>query len=404
MSQARAWDTRLSHHWAQSTSGEKQTSMSTKDYLEKDYYKVLGVSKTATADEIRSAYRKLARKYHPDANKGDAQAEKKFKEISEAYSVLSDEKRRKEYDEARSLFGGAYRPGGGGIGDFNLGDLFGHTTTGGERLTDLFGGLFGGRGRATQSRRGADLETETTLSFTEAVSGTTKSFTLTTTVSCPTCRGSGAKPGTTPRVCPRCAGTGHESTNLGGFSLSEPCALCKGRGYLADDPCLTCSGTGNVKGTRTVQARIPPGVSDGQRIRLRGKGEPGERGGPAGDLFVTVRVTPHPVFGRSGDNLTLTLPVTFPEAVFGAEVRVPTLSGPPVTVRIPPGTRNGRVFRVRGKGATRRDGTTGDLLVTVEVAVPQNLNSEAREALQRFQAATADHNPRADLEARAKGA
>ncbi|GAA3977798.1 molecular chaperone DnaJ [Thermobifida alba] len=403
MSRAAARDTRPIHHL--STEREKQTSMSTKDYLEKDYYKVLGVSKTATADEIRSAYRKLARKYHPDANKGDAEAESRFKDISEAYSVLSDEKRRKEYDEARSLFGGAYRPGGGGVGDFHLGDLFGQTAaSGGERLTDLFGGLFGGRGRSSQSRRGADLETETTLSFTEAVKGTTTTFTLTTTASCPTCRGTGAKPGTTPRVCPKCAGTGHESTNLGGFSLSEPCSLCKGRGFLADDPCTTCSGSGNVKSTRTVQARIPAGVSDGQKIRLRGKGEPGERGGPAGDLLVTVRVTPHPVFGRSGDNLTVTVPVTFPEAVLGAEVRVPTLGGLPVTVKIPPGTRNGRVLRVRGKGAPRRDGTTGDLLVTVEVAVPQNLNREAREALERFRAATADHDPRADLEARAKGA
>ncbi|GAB3206670.1 molecular chaperone DnaJ [Marinactinospora thermotolerans] len=382
--------------------------MSTKDYLEKDYYKVLGVSKTATKDEIKQSYRKLARQYHPDANKGDSTAEEKFKEISEAYNVLSDETRRKEYDEARSLFGGAYRPGGaGGAGDFNLGDLFGQTAGGGgERLSDLFGGLFGNRGgRSTsQARRGADVETETRLSFSEAANGVTRSFKLTSEAACGTCHGTGAKAGTTPRVCPKCAGTGHENKNLGGFSLSEPCSQCKGRGLVVDDPCPVCNGSGRGTSTRTIQARIPAGVTDGQRIRIKGKGAPGERGGPAGDLYVVVHVQPHPLFGRSGDNLTVTVPVTFPEAVFGADVRVPTLNGFPVTVKIPPGTPNGRTFRVRGKGAQRRDGTTGDLLVTVEVAVPQNLNGEAREALEKFRAATSGEDPRSGLEARAKGA
>ena len=249
--------------------------MSTKDYLEKDYYKVLGVSKTATADEIRSAYRKLARKYHPDANKGDAQAEKKFKEISEAYSVLSDENRRKEYDEARSLFGGAYRPGGGGIGDFNLGDLFGHTTTGGERLTDLFGGLFGGRGRATQSRRGADLETETTLSFTEAVSGTTKSFTLTTTVSCPPAGAAGPS-----RIDPWSALVG-PARDLR-FSVRIGCA---GRGATWRRPVLTCS-NGEWKGIApqriprecpTASGRLRGGRAKNAAFRWRPVAPPGHR-------------------------------------------------------------------------------------------------------------------------------
>ncbi|GAA3728598.1 molecular chaperone DnaJ [Spinactinospora alkalitolerans] len=385
--------------------------MSTKDYLEKDYYKVLGVSKTATKDEIKQSYRKLARKYHPDANTGDSAAEDRFKEISEAYNVLSDEKRRKEYDDARSLFGGSYRPGGGtGAGDFNLGDLFGQGTGtaggGGERLSDLFGGLFGGRGgrASTQARRGADVETETKLTFTEAAKGVTRSFQLTSESACPTCQGTGAKVGTTPRVCPKCSGTGHENKNLGGFSLSEPCSECKGRGLVVDDPCATCHGSGRGKSTRTIQARIPAGVTDGQRIRIKGKGAPGERGGPAGDLFVVVHVQQHQLFGKTGDNLTITVPVTFPEATLGADVRVPTLNGLPVTVKIPPGTPNGRTFRVRGKGTQRRDGTAGDLLVTVEVAVPQNLNGAAREALENFRAATADQDPRSDLEARAKGA
>ncbi|MDS1270088.1 molecular chaperone DnaJ [Lipingzhangella sp. LS1_29] len=386
--------------------------MSTKDYLENDYYQVLGVSKTATQDEIKQAYRKLARKYHPDANKGDDTAEEKFKQISEAYNVLSDEQKRKEYDEARSLFGGSYRPGGStGAGGFDLGDLFGQGTGtgsphGGERLSDIFGGLFGGRGRTgtTQARRGADVETEAKLSFEEAVRGVTRSFRLTADAACSACRGSGAKTGTTPRVCPSCEGTGHKSRNLGGFSMSEPCPQCRGRGLVVDDPCPVCNGSGRGQSTRTVQARIPAGVHDGQRIRIKGKGAPGERGGPAGDLYVVVHVQPHQVFGRSGDNLTITVPVTFPEATLGSEIRVPTLDGFPVTVKIPPGTPNGRTLRVRGKGAQRRDGTTGDLLVTVEVAVPQNLNSAAREALEAYRSATSDQNPRADLEARAKGA
>ncbi|MFC3998335.1 molecular chaperone DnaJ [Nocardiopsis sediminis] len=385
--------------------------MSTKDYLEKDYYKVLGVSKTATKDEIKQAYRKLARAHHPDANAADPKAEDRFKEISEAYNVLSDEKRRKEYDDARSLFGGSYRPNGGtGPGGFDLGDLFGGAGGagsgggGGERLSDLFGGLFGGRGRtSTQSRRGADVETETRLTFDEAAGGVTRSFQLTSEAACPTCKGTGARAGTAPRMCPKCAGTGHENKNLGGFSLSEPCSECKGRGLVVDDPCPTCSGSGRGKSTRTISARIPAGVSDGQRIRLKGKGAPGENGGPAGDLYVVVHVQPHPVFGKTGDNLTITVPVSFPEAALGADVRVPTLGGLPVTVKIPPGTPSGRTFRVRGKGSTRRDGTTGDMLVTVEVAVPQELSGEAREALEKFRAATADQDPRRGLEARAKG-
>ncbi|RKS06239.1 molecular chaperone DnaJ [Nocardiopsis sp. Huas11] len=385
--------------------------MSTKDYLEKDYYKVLGVSKTASKDEIKQSYRKLARESHPDANTEDPKAEDRFKEISEAYNVLSDEKRRKEYDEARSLFGGAYRPGGGaGPGGFDMGDLFGQGpggASGGERLGDIFGGLFGGRGRgggATRSRRGADVETETTLSFREAAEGVTRSFQLASDAPCATCKGTGAKAGTAPRMCPKCTGTGHENTNLGGFSLSEPCSECKGRGLVVDDPCATCHGSGRGKSTRTIQTRIPGGVSDGQRIRIKGKGAPGEHGGPAGDLYVVVHVKGHQVFGRSGDNITITVPVTFPEAALGSEVRIPTLNGFPVTVKIPQGTQNGHKLRVRGKGATRKDGTLGDMLVTVEVTVPKTLNGDAREALEKFRAATSDYDPRDGLEARAKGA
>jgi len=386
--------------------------VSTRDFLEKDYYKALNVSKTASADEIKKSYRKLARKYHPDANKGDPKAEERFKEISEAYNTLSDPKRRKEYDDARSLFGGGYRPpgqGGAGGFPFDLGDLFGGgtgtTTNSGGRLGDLLGGMFGGGGRSgtqTRPRRGADVETEATLSFNDAIDGTTVALRLTGEGACPTCHGTGAKSGTVPKVCPNCQGTGQTSRNLGSYALSEPCRECRGRGLVVDDPCPTCSGSGRAMSSRTIQARIPAGVSDGQRIRLRGKGAPGERGGPAGDLYVRVHVTPHPIFGRSGDNLTVSVPVTFAEAALGAEIKVPSLRGVPVSVRIPAGTPSGRTFRARGKGARRKDGTNGDLLVTVNVQVPQNLKGAAKQALESFRDATAGEDPREDLLRRAR--
>jgi molecular chaperone DnaJ len=381
--------------------------VSTKDFLEKDYYKILGVSKTATADEIKKSYRKLARRYHPDANKGEAKAEERFKEISEAYNVLSDSKRRKEYDDARSLFGGGgFRTPGSGQGGFDLGDLFGGADGpgggSGGRLGDLLGGMFGGRGTQPRPRRGADVETETTLAFSDAIEGSTVSLRLTGEGPCPTCHGTGAKAGSVPRVCPSCEGTGQSSRNLGSFAFSEPCKECRGRGLVVDDPCPACSGSGRAMSSRTIQARIPAGVADGQRIRLKGKGAPGERGGPAGDLYVRVHVTPHPVFGRTGNNLTVTVPLTVPEATLGAEIKVPSHRGAPVSVRIPAGTPTGRTFRVRGKGARRPDGTNGDLLVTVAVQVPQNLNSAGKEALEAFHEATAGEDPREDLLRRAR--
>ena len=378
--------------------------MSARDYVEKDYYAALGVSKTATQAEIKKAYRKLARQHHPDANKGDTASEEKFKEISEAYDVLSDEAKRKDYDEARALFGaGGFRvPRGGGNGQgvpFDLGDLFGGGGGAGGGLGDIFGTIFGGagRGRGPQAaRRGGDVEAEVTLSFNDAASGVTVPLQLSTPSTCPTCHGSGAKPGTATRVCPSCSGTGSQSRNAGGFAFAEPCRECFGRGLLVDDPCATCAGTGQAISTRALRARIPAGVKDGQRIKLAGKGTPGSRGGPAGDLIVTVHVQPHEVFGRKGDNLTLTLPVTFPEAALGASVRVPTLGGPSVTVKIPAGTTSGRTLRVRGRGMTRRDGTHGDLLVTVEVAVPKTLSDDARAALTSYAEAQHD-DPRAHL-------
>jgi len=387
--------------------------MSTRDYIEKDYYKSLGVPKDATPAEIKKAYRKLARLHHPDANTGDPKSEEKFKEISEAYDVLSTEKTRKEYDEARSLFGGGgFRmPGsGGGTGapggfNFDLGDLLGNARSGGAGaaggIGDILGGLFGNTRRSgaptQQARRGADVETEVTLDFEHAVHGETVALRMTSPHPCRVCKGTGAKAGTTPRVCPTCSGTGVTSRGAGGFAFSEPCRDCRGRGLIVDDPCPVCHGSGRAMSEHTMQVRIPAGVADGQRIRLKGKGSPGERGGPNGDLIVLVHVRPHQVFGRSSDNLTLTLPVTFPEAALGADVKVPTLDGKTVTLKLPAGTTNGRVLRVKGNGVTRRDGTKGDLLVTVEVAVPHKLAGKAKEALEAYRAATAAENPRAHL-------
>ncbi|MFF1557885.1 molecular chaperone DnaJ [Streptomyces sp. NPDC058279] len=395
--------------------------MSTKDFVEKDYYKVLGVPKDATEAEIKKAYRKLAREFHPDANKGDASAEERFKEISEANDILGDAKKRKEYDDARALFGnGGFRPGPGGAGgsfNFDLGDLFGGAQPGGGAgggfgggLGDVFGGLFNrggagpGAGTRTQPRRGQDIESEVTLSFTEAVDGATVPLRMSSQAPCKACSGTGDKNGT-PRVCPTCVGTGQVSRGSGGgFSLTDPCADCKGRGLIAETPCDVCKGSGRARSSRTMQVRIPAGVSDGQRIRLRGKGAPGERGGPAGDLYVVVHVGSHPVFGRKDDNLTVTVPVTFAEAALGAEIKVPTLNGPSVTLKLPPGTPGGRTMRARGKGAVRKDGTRGDLLVTVEVAVPAELSDKAREALETYRDATGSEDPRAALFESAKGA
>jgi molecular chaperone DnaJ len=375
--------------------------MSAKDY-QKDYYKTLGVPKTATAAEIKKSYRELARKYHPDANKGSTEAEERFKEITEAYNVLSDEKQRKEYDEARSMFGGfrtpAGRPGAGGA-TFDLGDLFGN----GEGLGDVLGGILRNRNRpggaTTRARRGTDVETETTLPFGDAIDGATVTLRLTGEGPCPVCGGTGAKSGTVPKVCPDCHGTGQQARNLGGFGLSEPCKTCRGRGLVVEDPCPSCSGSGRAMSSKTVQVRIPAGVADGQRIRIPGRGASGEHGGKAGDLYVKVHVQPHEVFGRTGDNLTVTVPVTITELALGAEIKVPTHRGPAVTLRIPAGTPSGQVFRVAGRGVRRKDGTMGDLRATVEVTVPQDLNknNKAKSALEDLRIATAGLDPREEL-------
>ncbi len=369
--------------------------------VEKDYYAALGVPKDASAADIKKAYRKLARELHPDTNKG---GEARFKEVSEAYDVLSDSAKRKEYDENRSLFGsgGARRSAGsyagGGVPGFDLGDLFGRAGSGqAGGLGDVLGGFFGGArggGGGRAPRRGADVEADVTLSFLEALRGVTVPLQLTTTGPCGTCGGSGAAPGTAPQTCPTCSGAGVTSRSQGGFAFSEPCKSCRGSGRILESPCAGCRGEGRAAVTRTLNVRIPVGVADGQKVRLANRGEEGERGGPAGDLLVNVHVSPHPYFGRRDNHLTVTVPITFAEAALGGQISVPTLDGP-VTLKIPAGTTNGRTFRVRGRGIPGKGGT-GDLLATVEVAVPQKLSSEAKQALEAF-AAAAPEDPRAHL-------
>ncbi len=368
------------------------------DWVSKDFYQTLGVAKNASADEIKKAYRKLARENHPDSRPEDKSAEERFKSISEAYAVLSSPDKRKEYDEQRSLFGGTFAPGGAG-GGFRFP---GGGGPGGFDISDLLGGIFGGGQRTTRTssppRRGADVETQARVSFAQAVEGVTVPLRMTSDNACPSCHGTGARAGTVPRVCPNCEGSGMQTSTSGGvFAMTEPCTQCRGRGLVVDDPCPTCTGSGRATSSRTMQVRIPAGVKDGQRIRLRGKGASGERGGPAGDLLVTVHVDAHALFGRRADNLTLTVPVTFDEAALGAEITVPTLDSGPVTLRVPAGTPNGRTFRVRGKGVPRKDGSRADLLVTIEVSVPAKLTAEAESALEAFRAARGEDDPRSAL-------
>lgn len=381
------------------------------DWATKDFYQVLGVAKDASAADIKKAYRTLARDNHPDSNPGDSAASRakhdRFKAVAEAYDVIGDPEKRAKYDELRSAYApgghgfpqGGFNPGGFSQGGFDVSDLFGDRGRGGG-AADMFGDLFGHRGRTQQRRaqRGPDVETSATIGFTEALEGVTISLRLTSDAPCPTCSGTGGKPGTRAHICSECEGAGFVVVSTGGaFSMNETCPACGGRQLVYDEPCPTCHGSGRGTSARSIQARIPAGVKDGQRIRVKGKGGAGENGGPAGDLFVQVKVRPHRVFGRKGDNLTLDVPVSFDEAALGAEVKIPTLSGAPVTLKLPAGTPNGRTFRVRGKGARRADGTLGDLLATVEVQVPAVLDPTAREAVEAYRAATAGKPLRANL-------
>lgn len=392
--------------------------MSQRDYVEKDYYRVLGVDQDAEQSAIAKAYRKLARELHPDANPDDADAETRFKEVSEAYSVLSNTDKRAEYDKVRQLVGsGAFAGGGAGPGGFGAPGGFGG---GGNAqafdLSDLLGGLFGqgasggappsgfgGRRTRAAAAKGRDLETDLTLSFDDAMAGVTTTLRVTGNAVCSTCHGSGARPGTSPQTCPVCDGTGAVARDQGLFSFSEPCDNCGGSGRIVPDPCPTCHGTGAERRTRDIRARIPSGVKDGARIRLKGRGEPGPPGGEPGDLYVVVHVSAHEVFQRRGDDLLLRLPITFTEAALGTKITVPTLDDP-VTLKVPAGTEPARTLRVRGRGAKRSRGTgTGDLLVTVDVVVPRSLTRTQRKMLEEFAATEHDAGIRAHLDALVDG-
>jgi len=368
-----------------------------RDWVDKDFYKVLGVDKTADAKEIKRAYRKLALQYHPDANPGNKEAEDKFKDASEAYATLSSEDQRKEYDEVRRMVdSGGFRGFPGASGGFGNQQNIRF-----EDLTNLFGGglgdLFGGGGRQSAPQRGADTSADLHLSFEDAVRGITTTISLKGEAPCSTCRGSGAEPGTSVTTCQTCGGSGMLAQSQGFFSMTTPCSTCGGTGRVITTPCHTCRGSGTEVRTRSLKVKIPAGVKNGAVVRLKGKGAPGRNGGPPGDLLVKAHVARHELFHRSGHNLTIKVPVTFTEAALGAEVQVPTLDGP-VRLKIPSGTRSGRTFRVRGRGVPQSKGKPGDLMVTVEVVVPTKLSKDAKKLLQQFaDEYEAGVNPRENL-------
>ena len=347
--------------------------------LRPDYYKTLGVDKKASAEEIKKAYRKLARKYHPDRNPDDKQAEARFKEVSQAYDVLGDPEKRKQYDSGTGPFATGAGPGGGfgGFGNFDF-DA--------SSMGDILSNLFGGRGARQRPRaeRGADLEAHVSLSFDQAISGAQVPLQVPMHATCPTCHGTGAKPGTSPIVCPRCEGRGIETQGQGMFSISQPCSRCGGSGTVIEDPCPTCQGSGAVRTVKRLRVNVPAGVREGSRIRLAGKGEPGRRGGPAGDLYLITHVASSPVFKRKGNNLEVEVPLTIPEALRGAEVQVPTLEGTK-TLRVRPGTTHGTVQRLRGAGPPKFAGGSssdrGDLHYRFVIDVPRELNEEQSAAV-----------------------
>ena len=371
-----------------------------------DYYKTLGVGKGASDEEIKKAYRKLARQYHPDRNPGDKKAEERFKEISQAHDVLSDPEKRKTYDRGQGPLGGfatgGFDPGAmaGGFGDI-LSNLFGGAGAGTAGRTGTGRGRTGaGRGGRTSETQGRDLETEVSLSFDQAVHGAQVPLTVPTSQPCPTCHGTGAKPGTSPKVCPVCDGRGIESQSQGIFSISQPCSNCNGSGTVIEDPCPTCHGTGAQRSVRKLRVNIPAGVRDGSRIRLAGKGEAGLRGGEPGDLYVITRVQESPVFKAAGDNLEVEVPLTIPEAVRGAVVEVPTLNGSK-RLRVPAGTRHGTIQRLRGEGPPRVGGKgRGDIHYRFVIDVPDKLSPEQDEAIERL-SKVMNGDPRAELFAQA---
>ena len=363
-----------------------------------DLYKVLEVSKDASQDEIRRSYRRLARKFHPDANPGDKKAEERFKEIQHAYEILSNPEKRREYDEGpRTFFGsqgtGQGRPGGAGFGGFSdFSDLFGSFGD--------FGDIFGRSTRAREtSRKGEDVTATVNLKFKDTLNGVTTRVGVPVEEACEDCRGTGAAPGTMPRTCPECGGRGVRSRDQGFFALSEPCLRCGGEGTIIEKPCAKCGGSGRLRRTRQVTVRIPAGAKDGMKIRVPGRGNAGREGGPPGDLYVVTRVQEHPVFKRRGDDFVVEVPVSFVEAALGAEIEVPRPEGGTVKLRLPAGTQDGKQFKVRGAGAPKarkRGGERGDLIVRVSLVVPKKLKRREREILEAL-AEEREENVREEL-------
>lgn len=367
-----------------------------REWLEKDYYEVLDVSKDASQDELKKAYRKLARANHPDANPDDAKAEQRFKEVGEAYAVLGDEESRREYDEIRRL--GAAGFGGGGAGGGGFPGGFGGGAAGSADLGDLLGSLFGqagaggaggfpggaGAGARRRPRKGADLRAEVHLTFEDALAGVRTTLRVTGDGACDTCGGSGAAPGTSRSRCTVCGGRGQVTVDQGPFSFAQPCQACGGRGTRVETPCATCDGEGRVVKPRQLTVKIPAGVRDGAVIRVAGRGGPGPGGGPSGDVLVTVHVEAHPRFGRRGDDVTLDVPVGFTEAALGTKLRIPSPHGTTRTIKVPSGTASGRTFRLRGEGAPKRGGGRGDLLATVKVQVPTKVSREHKQLLEQL--------------------
>ncbi len=343
-------------------------------------YETLGIAKNASPDEIKKAYRKLARQYHPDRNPGDDAAEAKFKEVQTAYDVLSDPAKRKQYD---TIGNGRVRAGGPGGApfDFNLGDF---------DLGDILGGVFGRGARGATPRRepqrGADIEAVVNVSFEDSLKGIQTQIPVEVEVACRECGGTGAQPGTTPIICPECNGRGVLSESQGLFSLSQPCPRCRGNGTVIEQPCPRCHGTGRERRTKRYSVKIPAGVKDGTRIRLKGKGEPGANGGPSGDLHVVTRVAPSPIYERRGAaDLVVEVPVSFPTAALGGSVEVPTPEGP-VSLKIPAGSEDGKLLRIKGRGAPKlKGGGKGDVLARLRIHVPKKLNKRGRELLEEFQ-------------------
>src|SRR5215203_942084 len=351
----------------------------------KDPYKTLGVAKNASDEEIKKAYRKLARENHPDRNPGDAAAEERFKDIQGAYDILSDPEKRKAYDSGGGIFGGA--------GGFDPGAFRGNFGGFGDILSDLFGGAARGGAAGGRPERGRDLETDVHVSFEQAMEGAQVPVSVPLSAPCPTCHGTGAKPGTSPTICSRCQGRGVEAESQGLFSISQPCRQCGGTGTEIKDPCPTCQGSGRTRQVKKYRVNIPAGVRDGSRVRLAGKGEAGPRGGPAGDLYAVTRVAESPIFKRRGDNLEVEVPITIPEAIRGATIEVPTLTGSK-RIRVPPGTQHGTVQRLRGEGPPKLGGRgRGDVRYRLLIDVPSSLSKEQAEVVDEL-ATVINGNPR----------